>query len=150
MREKMIEILGDLDCNCEYCKDCEFNNDIDGCTRKQKEIIVDKLIANDVTFATDNNVGDQVSPTDKPRFLLKENGDIVPLTNCQQWISVKDRLPEQTDPAISVLGIDKKGRCYIACYYKGVTDDRFTGFYANAMKVDVTHWMPLPEQPEGE
>lgn len=68
----------------------------------------------------------------------------------QEWISVKDRLPEQTDPATYVLGIDKKGRCYIAYYYKGVTDDWFTGFYANAMKVNVTHWTPLPQPPKGE
>lgn len=63
----------------------------------------------------------------------------------QQWISVKDRLPEQTEPATAVLGITKKGRCHIVYYYKGVTDDRFTGFYDIGLKVDVTHWMPLPQ-----
>ena len=68
----------------------------------------------------------------------------------QKWIPVSERLPEQTEPATSVLVIDKKGRCHIGCYYKGITDDSFTGFYASAMKVDVTHWMPLPEPPKGE
>ena len=48
-REKLSEIMADIDCNDEYCKDCEFANDIDGCDRRQKEIIADHLIANGVT-----------------------------------------------------------------------------------------------------
>ena len=50
MREKLIELLVDLDCNAEYCKDCEFCEDVDGCVRRQKEIIADRLIANGVTI----------------------------------------------------------------------------------------------------
>lgn len=50
MRERLIEILGNLDCNTEYCKDCEFCEDIDGCTRRQNEIIADKLIASGVVI----------------------------------------------------------------------------------------------------
>ena len=68
----------------------------------------------------------------------------------QEWIPVTERLPEQTEPATAVLGITKKGRCHIVYYYKGVTDDRFTGFYDIGLKVDVTHWMPLPQPPKGE
>lgn len=68
-REKLIEIMEDIDCNAEYCKDCEFANDIDGCVRRQKEIIADHLIANGVTFAEDNNVP-------------------------SKWIPVTERLPE--------------------------------------------------------
>lgn len=56
-REKLIELLSDLSCNAEYCKDCEFSRDLDGCVRRQKEIIVDRLIANGLTFVTDKNVG---------------------------------------------------------------------------------------------
>ena len=48
-REKLIEFMANLDCNAEYCKDCEFGNDIDGCVRRQKEIIADRLIAHGVT-----------------------------------------------------------------------------------------------------
>lgn len=50
MREKLIEMLADLGCNAEYCKDCEFCSDVEGCVRRQKEIIVDRLIANGVTI----------------------------------------------------------------------------------------------------
>ena len=30
VREKLVEIMENLGCNDEYCKDCEFCNDIDG------------------------------------------------------------------------------------------------------------------------
>ena len=50
LKERLIEILGDLDCNAESCVDCEFCEDIDRCTRRQKEIIADKLIANGVVI----------------------------------------------------------------------------------------------------
>ena len=40
-----------------------------------------EVIANGVTLATDNNVGDKLSPAE-------------PLTNCQQWIPVRKRLPD--------------------------------------------------------
>ena len=49
VREKLVELLSDLDCNAEYCKDCEFARDIIGCIRKQKEIIAGRLIAHGVT-----------------------------------------------------------------------------------------------------
>ena len=49
VREKLVEIMADLGCNDEYCKDCKFCNDIDGCVNRRKEIIADRLIANGVT-----------------------------------------------------------------------------------------------------
>ena len=49
VREKLVEIMEDLGCNDEYCKDCEFYDDIDGCLHRRKEIIADRLIANGVT-----------------------------------------------------------------------------------------------------
>lgn len=45
VKKKLVEIMSDLGCNAEYCEDCEFCNDIDGCVRRQKEIIADRLIA---------------------------------------------------------------------------------------------------------
>lgn len=71
-----------------------------------------------------------------------------PLTPVQEWVSVKDRLPEQTDPATAVLGITKRGKCYVVYYYKAAINNEFTGFYDNAVKRDITHWMPLPEPPK--
>lgn len=91
-REKLIEWLGDLNCNAEYCKDCEFSRDLDGCVRRQKEIIVDRLIANGVTFATDNNVG--------------------------KWIPVTERLPEYRQiVAVCVhFPFDENARMAVAPY----------------------------------
>ena len=100
------------------------------------EVFADHLIANGVTVQ------------EKKRFLLKENGDLIPLD--QEWISVKDRLPEQTDPATAVLGITERGRCHIVYYFKGVTSEEFTGFYDLCAKRKITHWMPLPKPPKGE
>ena len=68
----------------------------------------------------------------------------------QEWISVDDRLPEQSDQATAVLGITKHGKCYVVYYYKAAINDEFTGFYDNAIKRAVTHWMPLPQPPKGE
>ena len=57
----------------------------------------------------------------------------------QEWISVKDRLPEPTYcvlvvGAYSEMAIDALG-----------TDGEWMG-----MVEDITHWMPLPKPPKGE
>ena len=62
----------------------------------------------------------------------------------QEWIPVTERLPEQADPATAVLGITKQGKCYVVYYYKAAINDELTGFYDNAVKREVTHWMPIP------
>ena len=58
--EKLIEIMTDLGCNAEYCKDCKFSNDIGGCVHRQKEIIADRLIANGVTVQEWISVKDEL------------------------------------------------------------------------------------------
>ena len=64
-----------------------------------------------------------------------------------EWISVKDRMPEQF---VTVIGLMKEGvmpfpmvrECYL------IED----GFWFSAINefVEVTHWMPMPEPPEEE
>lgn len=110
VREKFVAFLADLDCNAEYCKDCEFAKDIDGCVRRQKEIIADHLIAHGVTV--------------------------------QEWISVKDRLPE---PFEEVLVYDHTGKS-INCAYM----TRHHEWVGAIMSHVVTHWMPLTQPPKGE
>ena len=51
----------------------------------------------------------------------------------QEWISVKDRLPE------------KIGEHILVCYSDGWVCDQYTPVDAG-----VTHWMPLPQPPKGE
>ena len=69
VREKLVEIMGDLDCNAEYCNDCEFCNDIDGCVRRQKEIIADRLIANGVTVQDGKPLEEFLHPVDSYKGL---------------------------------------------------------------------------------
>lgn len=49
MREKLIELLRQCDCEAEYCGDCDFQNNDDACYRHQAERLADHLIANGVT-----------------------------------------------------------------------------------------------------
>lgn len=78
---------------------------------------------------------------------LRQQG--VPGKDVGKWISVKDRLPEQTDPAKKVLFITKTDGVFIGCYYKATAYDQFNGWYSMCVRIDnVTHWMPLPEPPE--
>ena len=69
VREKLVEIMEDLGCNDEYCKDCEFCNDIDGCVHRQKEIIADRLIANGVTVQEWISVDDRL-PEEKVNCIV--------------------------------------------------------------------------------
>lgn len=86
------------------------------------DVIVDHLIANGVTFATDNNVGDK-------------------------WISVKDELPEDDSHVLAYLRIGEEGRIYPAYYAKRVW---FDCIFNTPTTRTTTHWMPLPTPPKGE
>ena len=125
VREKLVEIMEDLGCNDEYCKDCEFCNDIDGCVHRRKEIIADRLIANGVTV--------------------------------QEWISVKDRLPDNKEHDwVLAQVVEDNGYMHIpkVMEYRQLRNDWFEETYGwlsehNGL-FSVTHWMPLPNPPKGE
>ena len=115
-REKLIELLKESKL-CSKRFDDQYS---DGTIA----IISDHLIANGVTFATDNNVGDK-------------------------WISVKDRLPEG-DKVVLCYKADRGirfGKLLDATYANGVQAfmdrDRCFAF-------GVTHWMPMPMPPKEE
>ena len=125
VKEKLVEIMEDLGCNNEYCKDCEFCNDIDGCVHRRKEIIADRLIANGVTV--------------------------------QEWISVKDRLPDNKEyDWVLAQVVEDNGYMHIpkVMEYRQLRNDWFEETYGwlsehNGL-FSVTHWMPLPQPPKGE
>ena len=73
VREKLVEIMEDLGCNDEYCKDCEFCNDIDGCVHRRKEIIADRLIANGVTGQEWISVADKIPPDQEEVLVLTKS-----------------------------------------------------------------------------
>ena len=94
-----------------------------------------------------------VDPTEAVADYLLDNGVTV-----QEWISVKDRLPDKDENYI-VTACDEgcsagEGIWYstvvvVAEYYKG----SWTWYYGgHEFSLDgiVTHWMPLPELPKGE
>ena len=138
VREKLVEIMEDLGCNDEYCKDCKFCNDIDGCVHRQKEIIADRLINNGVTV--------------------------------QEWISVKDRLPEpEHDVILCTSEIEtygkhhEKKKIYRNIYMGYFDGDEWLTSYCHGCEyifrmnekypnetIEVTHWMPMPNPPKGE
>ena len=66
----------------------------------------------------------------------------------QEWISVKDRLPECRVP---VLTYGRKGAVGIGFVQPtSATDDGKVYFYARYGDSLPTHWMPLPQPPKGE
>lgn len=64
-----------------------------------------------------------------------------------QWVSVKDRLPEEKDKAYQVIGICSKkyvGGNYDGQGKKGIYQDWVIRQWPN----NYTHWMPLPQPPK--
>ena len=65
----------------------------------------------------------------------------------QEWISVKDRLPE---PWKQVLIYSRYDFCEVALYIGIPGKWRVTWNHEMLDADSVTHWMPLPEPPKGE
>ena len=125
-REKLIELLSTAG----------WNLFADGSARGE---IADHLIANGVTLQ-------------KERYLYKESGEIVPLTNCQQWISVNDRLPPPYTPVLTCRQSFGKNPTYTKVDQMVLLygDDKVWTDDLGTWKTVVTHWMPLPQPPKGE
>lgn len=88
---------------------------------------------------------DALDKIQKPRFLLKDNGDIVPLTNWQQWIPVTERLPDANRYVLCFVLLDGgyEGQCIKTTFHYG------NGRFIKDKPTDrITHWMPLPEPPK--
>lgn len=65
----------------------------------------------------------------------------------QEWISVKDRLPEEPDRYLCNV----KSFVFKGAYYQTILKYDKGGFIEGHIYTDdVTHWMPLPQPPKGE
>lgn len=115
-REKLIELMRQVDdCICNLCVGGEgrFNH--------SAGILADHLLANGVTFATDNHVGGK-------------------------WIPVTERLPGTEKVLITDRDIVKIGyRRPDGVWKYGVGLDEV---WERMSLRPVTHWMPLPEPPK--
>ena len=66
----------------------------------------------------------------------------------QEWISVKDRLPEESG---YYLVFENIGRSEVLPYSKKYKAfNAFDDSYSESNVISVTHWMPLPQPPKGE
>ena len=66
----------------------------------------------------------------------------------QEWISVKDRLPEKDIRVLVWMQDNEEG-------YTQIDTDRFSctmeqGYHWIRWGKNITHWMPLPPAPKGE
>ena len=81
-------------------------------------------------------------PTEAVADYLLDSGVTV-----QEWISVKDRLPEDDSDVLAYSRNGEEGRIYPANYAKGVW---FDCIFTTPATDTTTHWMPLPQPPKGE
>ena len=66
----------------------------------------------------------------------------------QEWVSVKDRLPEESG---YYLVFADNGRREVLSYSKKYQAfNAFDDAYSEEYVIPVTHWMPMPNPPKGE
>ena len=82
------------------------------------------------------------------RKLLVEAADyIVNGVTVQEWISVKDRLPEKREFVLFSTGNENIDKIHYGYLCGG---DRWIDRCSEMYYHDVTHWMPMPPAPKGE
>ena len=80
---------------------------------------------------------------------LIENGVTV-----QEWISVKDRLPDQSGEVLVIVSGNPQKNITLNCAYELAEYDPYDGWIMEMWPewedAVVTHWMPIPQPPKGE
>ena len=143
VREKLVELLGNI-----YLPMMDGHNTIGeyNIPHKFKEKIADYLISNGVTVQENVKMSDELLKQLKnaPIMICKSEPSI---ETVQEWISVKDRLPELGERVICTDGyaVFEQYRVESSCVY-GMWDR----FGLKSPMQEVTHWMSLPEPPKGE
>ena len=108
MREKLIDIVE------AYADFLDWET---------KDYIVDSIME---LFATDNNVGDKLTPTEP------------------KWIPVTERLPEDS----VAVNLHTSSGVVGTGFYCKQTKSWVQWYSGGSLFADVTHWMPLPEPPK--
>ena len=68
----------------------------------------------------------------------------------QEWISVKDRLPEKHDRFICTYKFNSNSEMQFVGVLDYYASDQCPHWQHESAGVIVTHWMPLPKPPKGE
>ena len=68
----------------------------------------------------------------------------------QEWISVKDRLPEKHDRFICTYKFNSNSEMQFVGVLDYYAYDQYPHWQHESAGVIVTHWMPLPQPPKGE
>lgn len=119
MRDKLIELLLEVDSVCEVGECCECV--IEACYIHRA---ADHLISNGVTFAEDNNV------------------------SCK-WIPVTERLPGKEGVYIVRSDAGSVYTSHFYSEKTFASGYCRPSMWTPRGKTKVTHWMPLPELPKG-
>ena len=108
-----------------------------------------------MALAYENEINSLKYSLGRERFLVKGNGEIIPLG--PQWISVKDRLPDESGlyitfgctavPVRWLHNFDKDiGK--FGAWWNYEPDGKEHPRYRFIEAGNITHWMPLPEPPK--
>lgn len=72
----------------------------------------------------------------------------------QEWISVDDRLPDQSGNVLVIVSGNPQKNITLDCAYELAEYDPYDGWIMEMWPewedAVVTHWMPIPEPPKGE
>lgn len=84
------------------------------------------------------------------KWITTKDGKRIKVKKKSEWISVKDRLPEEDDIYLVYIVANNmpKNKSMNTLYYTNLTK-RFV-YYDNDNLFTVTHWMSLPQPPEKE
>ncbi len=138
-----MEFMYDADRECanKNCVTCKHQDKKFFC---KIHFYIDKLIAHGVTVQDKTEISDELLKQlrNAPITILHEEPTIELV---QQWISVKDRLPENGKKVLVYCKENKND------YEIGAYSDTYMGFFVRQTWYEnITHWMPLPEPPKGE
>ena len=91
-----------------------------------------------------------VDPTEAVADYLLDSGVTV-----QEWISVKDRLPDSCGFPCLLCGENSFGQIRVFEGFTGYMERGQFEWHSNQKDIDIdvwtiTHWMPLPQPPKGE
>ena len=72
----------------------------------------------------------------------------------QEWISVKDELPDQSREVLVIVSGNPQKNITLNCAYELAEYDPYDGWIMEMWPewedAVVTHWMPIPQPPKGE